>query len=145
MTTLTESIDTRPGGPNHHERAHRAGAPQSPLKATEETGMLLRRTCVSVACDQCLDRPDGPESSERHWPTEAAALEAVAAVGWYVREDGGRVVCPNCIPVLVCEATGHEFTPWHLCGCGCRIAYRDCDRCGLEESRPTPLDARAVA
>jgi len=144
MTTLTESTDTRPGGPNHHERAHQAGAPQSPVKATEETGMLLLRICVSVACDQCLEGPGGP-GSERHWPTGAAALAAVTAVGWYVREDGGRVVCPACAPVLTCEATGHEFTGWYLCGCGCQIAYRDCDRCGLEESRTTPLDARAVA
>jgi hypothetical protein len=141
---LIEIPNTGPGGPNRQERAHRGGAPQSPVKATEETSMLLRHTCLSVACDQCLDHPDQP-GPHRHWPTEAAALDAVTALGWYVSEDGGRLLCPTCAPVLTCEAQGHEFTAWHRCGCSSQIAYRDCGRCGLEESRPTPPELRVVA
>ncbi|HEX2301782.1 MAG TPA: hypothetical protein VHH34_25310 [Pseudonocardiaceae bacterium] len=108
--------------------------------------MLQRHHCVSVACDQCGHRPGGPEF-EQHWPTATAALEAVIALGWYVAEDGHRVWCPDCGPVLVCEAEGHELSQWQACLCCSAVQYRHCSRCGLHESRPTtPVElAQAVA
>jgi hypothetical protein len=45
--------DTRPGGLNRQERAHRVGAPESLAEAIEEIGMVQVHTCVSVHCDQC--------------------------------------------------------------------------------------------
>lgn len=102
--------------------------------------MLLLHDCVSVACDQCRDRPGGPEF-EQHWPTAAAALDAIGVLGWYVTEDGRRVWCPTCGPVLSCEAEGHELGEWRVCGCCAAVQYRECSRCGLHESRPnTPAE-----
>jgi hypothetical protein len=100
--------DTRPGGPNRQERAHRAGAPESLTKAIEEIGMLQVHTCVSVHCDQCGNSPDGP-GFDAYWPTENAALDAAVAGGWLVGP-GGRLWCSACGPVLTCEAHGHEFS-----------------------------------
>jgi hypothetical protein len=60
--------------------------------------MLQTHICVSVRCGQCGDRPNGLES-EGHWPTEAAALDAVIADGWQI-EPSGRLLCPVCGPML---------------------------------------------
>jgi hypothetical protein len=108
--TLIDMHDTRPGGPNRQERAHRVGAPESPTKAIEENGMLQVHTCVSVHCDQCRDSLGSP-GFKAHYPTEDAALDAAAALGWWIGP-GGRLWCSACAPVLRCEAEGHEFTPW---------------------------------
>lgn len=133
-----EFHDTRPGGPNRQERAHRAGAPESLTEAIEEIGMLQVHTCVSVHCDQCRGSLGGP-GFEAHFATEDAALDAAAAEGWLVGP-GGRLWCSACGPILTCEAEGHEFSPWRLpVVSGGRLAlseYRHCRRCCLEESRP---------
>jgi hypothetical protein len=71
--TPTGVHDTRPGGPNRQERAHRVGAPESPTEAIEEIGMLQVHTHVSVHCGQCGDALGSP-GFEAHYPTEAAAL-----------------------------------------------------------------------
>ncbi len=81
--TPTGVQDTRPGGPNRQERAHRVGAAESLTHAIEEIGMLQVHTCVSVHCAQCGDSPGGA-GSEAHYPTEDAALDAAAAQGWLV-------------------------------------------------------------
>jgi hypothetical protein len=60
--------------------------------------MLQTHICVSVHCGQCGGRPNGLES-EGHWPTEAAALDAVLADGWQI-ESSGRLLCPECGPML---------------------------------------------
>jgi hypothetical protein len=60
--------------------------------------MLQTHICVSVHCGQCGDRPNGLES-EGHWPTEAAALDAVLADGWQI-ETSGQLLCPECGPIL---------------------------------------------
>jgi hypothetical protein len=125
-----EFHNTRPGGPNHQERAHRAGAPESLTEAIEEIGMLQVHTCVSVHCDQCRGSLGGPRF-EAHFATEDAALDAAAAEGWLVGP-GGRLWCSACGPILTCEAEGHEFSPWRLP----LSEYRHCRRCCLEESRP---------
>jgi hypothetical protein len=140
---LTDVHDTRPGGPNRQERAHRVGAPESPAQAIEEIGMLQVHTCVSVHCDQCEDSLGGA-GSEAHYPTEDAALDAAAAAGWLIGP-GGHLWCSACGPVLTCEAEGHEFSEWHdqvtldghLAGGTYRPggAYRHCRRCCLHESR----------
>jgi hypothetical protein len=133
-----ELHDTRPGGPNRQERAHRAGAPESLTEAIEEIGMLQVHSCVSVHCDQCRSSLGGP-GFEAHFATEDAALDAAVAEGWLVGP-GGRLWCSACGPILTCEAEGHEFSPWRLpVVSGGRLAlseYRHCRRCCLEESRP---------
>jgi hypothetical protein len=135
--TSTDVHDTRPGGPNRQERAHRAGAPESPTEAIEEIGMLQVHTCVSVHCGQCGDALGSP-GFEAHYPTEAAALDATAAEGWLVGR-GGRLWCSACGPVLGCEAEGHEFSDWRrpvvANGRLPSSEYRHCRRCCLEESR----------
>lgn len=118
--------------------------------------MLQTQTCVVIHCDQCGDSPHGPQY-EPHWPTESEALVAVSTQGWHVEGDGTRLLCPDCAPVLLCEAAGHEFTPWRRCRCEqlvpahrpgpaglCGMDFRYCARCCLHESRPAPTD-RAVA
>lgn len=156
--TPTELNNTRPGGPNRQERTHRAGAPQSPVKAIEETAMLRRHNCVSVHCDQCGTTP-GRAEFEAHYPSEAAALDAARRDGWLVGREG-RLLCAVCGPILAqCEAEGHQFTAWQRpnaelagpggawCGCGplggshrlgsvdCGREYRYCERCCAFESR----------
>ncbi len=129
--------DTRPGGPNRQERAHRVGAPESPAEAIEEIGMLQVHTCVSVHCGQCRDALGNP-GFEAHYPTEAAALDVAAAQGWLV-DRGGLLWCSACGPVLTCEAEGHEFSDWRrpviANGRPASSEYRHCRRCCLEESR----------
>jgi hypothetical protein len=141
--TLIDVHDTRPGGPNRQERAHRVGVPESLTEAIKELGMIQVHTCVSVHCDQCGDALGDP-GFEAHYPTEDAALDAAAAQGWGVGP-GGRLWCSACGPVLTCEAEGHEFTQW----CPVLIdqaaataegqpvsrEYRYCRRCCLHESR----------
>jgi hypothetical protein len=76
--------------------------------------MLQTHICVSVHCGQCGDRPNGLES-EGHWPTEAAALDAVIADGWQI-EPSGRLLCPECGPVLTRAAGDAQAQPlvwWH--------------------------------
>jgi hypothetical protein len=137
----TNPIDvhnTRPGGPNRQERAHRVGAPESLAEATEEIRMVQVHTCVSVHCDQCMGSL-GSSGFEAHYATEDAALDAAAAEGWLVGP-GGRLWCSACGPVLMCEAEGHEFSQWrHPVISDERPVlseYRHCRRCCLEESRP---------
>ncbi len=140
--TVIDVFDTRPGGPNRQERAHRVGAPESLTEATKEMGMLQVHTCVSVHCDQCGDSPGSP-GSEAHWPTEDAALDAAAAEGWLVGP-GGRLRCSACALAPACEVEGHEFTPWRhprtergeLLG---GRQYRHCRRCCAHESRLAAL------
>jgi hypothetical protein len=140
--------DTRPGGPNRQERAHRVGAPESPTEAIEENGMLQVHACVSVHCAQCGSALGGP-GFEAHYPAEDAALDAAGAQGWRVGP-GGRLWCSACAPVLTCEAEGHEFTQWRhprtergeLIG---GRQYRHCRRCCLHESRLAALLAADVA
>jgi hypothetical protein len=79
--------------------------------------MLQTHICVSVHCGQCGDRPTGLES-ERHWPTEAAALDAVLADGWQI-ESSGRLLCPECGPPLTSTADDAQAQPldwWHTDG-----------------------------
>jgi hypothetical protein len=76
--------------------------------------MLQTHICVSVHCGQCGDKPNGLES-EGHWPTEAAALDAVIADGWQI-EPSGRLLCPECGPVLTRtadDAQAQPRVPWH--------------------------------
>ena len=89
--TLIDAHDTRPGGPNRHERDHRVGTPESLTEATKEIGMLQVHTCVSVHCGQCGDSLGSP-GFEAHYPTEDAALDAAAGQGWRVGP-GGRLWC----------------------------------------------------
>jgi hypothetical protein len=135
--SLIDEYRTRPGGPNRQERAHRVGAAESPTNTTKETGMLQVQTCVSAHCHQCGDALGGP-GFEAHYPSENAALDAAAAQGWRIGP-GDRLWCSACGPVLVCEAEGHEFSPWRYPALfGPRPAlseYRHCHRCSLVESR----------
>jgi hypothetical protein len=151
--TLIDVQDTRPGGPNRQERAHRVGAPESLTNAIKETGMLQVHTCVSVHCDQCGDNLGGP-GFQTHYPTEDAVLDVAAAQGWRVGP-GGRLWCSACGPVLTCDTRGHEFTPWrHVLINECQELftrlghaattadghlvsreYRYCRQCCLHESR----------
>jgi hypothetical protein len=130
--------DTRPGGPNRQERAHRVVAPESLAEAIGEIGMVQVHTCVSVHCDQCRGSLGSP-GFEAHYATEDAALDAAAAAGWLVGP-GGRLWCSACGPVLTCEVEGHEFSAWrHPVISEERPVlseYRHCRRCCLEESRP---------
>jgi hypothetical protein len=131
--------DTRPGGPNRQERAHRAGTPGSLIEATKEIGMVQVHTCVSVHCDQCGDSPGSPWF-EAHWPTEDVAVDAAAAEGWLVGP-GGWLWCSACGSVLMCEAESHDFSAWrHPVTSSGQPAgsseYRHCRRCCLHESRP---------
>ncbi|MGH3854096.1 MAG: hypothetical protein ACRDR6_11490 [Pseudonocardiaceae bacterium] len=152
--TLIEMRNTRPGGPNRQERAHRGGAPEPLTEAIKEIGMLQVQTCVSVHCVQCGDALGDP-GFEAHYPTEDAALDAAAAQGWRVGP-GGRLWCSACGPVMTCEAQVHEFTQWHLLPVDehhgplphpdqaaatakerpAGREYRSCRRCCLHESRP---------
>ncbi|MBV8541923.1 MAG: hypothetical protein JO063_07805 [Pseudonocardiales bacterium] len=154
--TLIDVHDTRPGGPNRQERAHRVGVPESLTEAIKEFGMIQVHTCVSVHCDQCVDALGDP-GFEAHYPTEDAALDAAAAQGWEVGP-GGRLWCSACGPVLTCAVESHEFTEWRavlLCvdelheslagtehaaapaeGHPVGREYRYCQRCCLHESRP---------
>jgi hypothetical protein len=86
---LTDVHDTRPGGSDRQERAHRVGAPTSPAETIKESGMVQVHTCVSVHCDQCGDSLGSP-GVEAHYLTEDAALDAAAAEGWRV-SPGGRL------------------------------------------------------
>ena len=97
--------------------------------------MVQVHTCVSVHCDQC-GLPLGSPNYEAHYPTEDAALDAAERAGW-VCGPGGRWWCSCCGPVLICEAEGHEFTPWQpgSQGDGPGREYRYCRRCCLHESR----------
>jgi hypothetical protein len=70
-----------------------------------------------------------------HYPTETAALDAAMSDGWVVARDG-RLLCSACGPALVCEAEGHQFTAWRCVVPG--REYRNCVRCCLHDSRPTP-------
>ena len=119
--------------------------------------MLQVQTCVSVHCHHCGDALGDP-GFEAHYPSEDAALDAAAAQGWRIGP-GERLWCSACGPVLVCEAEGHEFTPWRavlLCveevhelladteqaampagGQPIGREYRCCLRCHLHESRPS--------
>jgi hypothetical protein len=134
--TPTDVHDTRPGGPNRQERAHRVGAPESPTEAIEEIEMVQVHACVSVHCGQCGNALGSP-GFEAHYPTEAAALDAADAGGWLV--DRGRLWCSACGPVLTCEAEGHEFSEWRrpvvAHGRPANSEYRHCRRCCLDESR----------
>jgi hypothetical protein len=136
-----EVHDTRPGGGNRQERAHRAGAPKSLAEATEEIGMVQVHTCVSVHCDQCRDSLGNP-GFEAHYPSADAALEAATAEGWLVGP-GGRLWCSACGPVLTCEAEGHDFSRWRRAAdSGQKPVAREhqiCLRCGLHESRPVTV------
>ncbi len=114
--------------------------------------MLQVHACVSVHCHQCGDGLGGP-AFEAHYPSEAAALDMVAAQGWRVGP-GGRLWCSACGPVLTCELEGHEFIPWRRApnddaqvlsggevGGGETVGgdageYRYCRRCCVHESRP---------
>jgi hypothetical protein len=146
-TTLTEVFDTRPGGPNRQERAHRVGAPESPAEEIEEIGMLQVHTCVSVHCDQCGEPLGGP-GALGHYPNEDAALNAAAMQRWRVYP-GGRLRCSSCALALACEVEGHEFTEWRhprtergeLLG---GSQYRHCRRCCVCESRLAALLATNV-
>lgn len=124
--------------------------------------MLTRQTCVVAHCDLCGDGPYDP-SMELHYPSEDAALDALAVQGWDIAAAGGRLACPDCHTVASCEAEGHEFTGWQRCRCGqlvaahrrgpggrCGLAFRYCQRCCLHESQPAPDhegdgDGRVVA
>ncbi|MGB8201440.1 MAG: hypothetical protein WCF33_17415, partial [Pseudonocardiaceae bacterium] len=86
--TVIDVFDTRPGGPNRQERAHRVGAPESPAEEIEEMGMLQVHTCVSVHCDQCGE-PLGDPEIQGHYPSEDAALNAAATQRWRATRVGG--------------------------------------------------------
>lgn len=133
--------------------------------------MLQLTTCVSVECDKCGATPDGG-NARTSWGSEArgavvagavlrvtaAALETVAALGWRLMD--GQLLCPDCVAVRMCEATGHEFTVWYRtrsCGCargpgghpggpsGCGLEFRYCTRCGRDESRYALRDTGCAA
>lgn len=128
-----EVHNTRPGGRNRQERAHRAGAPESLAQAIEESGMVQVHTCASVHCDQCGDSLDS-QGLEVHFATEDAALDAADAAGWLVGP-GGRLWCSACGPVLTCEAEGHQFGSWRRDASSDR-EHRLCVRCCLHDTRP---------
>ncbi len=76
--------------------------------------MLQTHICVCVHCGQCGDRPHSLES-EGHWPTEAAALDAVIADGWQT-EPSGQLLCPGCGPMPARssdDAQAPRLDRWH--------------------------------
>jgi hypothetical protein len=111
--------------------------------------MVQVHTCVSVRCDQC-GLPLGSPNYETHYPTEDAALDAAESAGW-VCGPGGQWWCSCCGPVLICDAEGHEFTPWKPAPVTGELRwvgrkYRYCRRCCLHESRtPHPRDVTLPA
>ncbi|PZS29476.1 MAG: hypothetical protein DLM61_12805 [Pseudonocardiales bacterium] len=143
----TDVSNTRPGGPNRQERAHRVGAPESLSEAIEEVGMVQVHTCVSVHCDQCGQALGGP-GVEAHYPNESAALDAAVTEGWQVGP-GGRLWCSACGAVLTCEDEGHQFSAWgrpvNPSGQPSASEYRNRGRCCLYESRPASTDAAEMA
>lgn len=100
--------------------------------------MIRLHTCVSVHCDQCGDALGSPECEE-HYRSERAALDAATAERWRAGT-AGRLVCPACAPILVCEVEGHPFSPWRRPmwpdGLVTLSEYRYCWRCCELESRP---------
>lgn len=99
--------------------------------------MVQVHTCVSIHCHQCA-QPLGAPEFEAHYPTETAALDAAQTAGW-LPGPGETWWCSACGPVLVCEAEGHQFTPWKPADAAesrwVGREYRYCSRCCLHESR----------
>ncbi|MGH3696919.1 MAG: hypothetical protein ACRDRX_23560 [Pseudonocardiaceae bacterium] len=100
--------------------------------------MLQVHTCVSVHCEHCGDALGGP-LFQAHYRTGKAALDAAATEGW--RADPGRgLLCSACVPVLTCDAEGHNFSTWRhpltVNGRPALSEYRHCWRCCRHESRP---------
>jgi hypothetical protein len=104
--------------------------------------MLQVHTCVSVHCDQC-GHILGLPAHALHFRTENAAINAATADRWRIGTDG-QWWCSACAPALICQAEGHQFTPWR-----CPRSHRDrsapseyryCRRCCALESRPATRD-----
>jgi hypothetical protein len=100
--------------------------------------MIQVHTCVSVHCDQCTDALGKPAYTV-HFRTENAAMDAATADGWRIDSDG-QWWCSACAPALICQAQGHQFSPWrhpHIRnGRPAPSEYRYCRRCCVLESRP---------
>jgi hypothetical protein len=106
--------------------------------------MIQLHTCVSVHCDQC-DQPFGRLTRARHFRTENAAITAATTQGWRIGPDG-TWWCSICAPALICQAQGHQFTPWRCPQIRnehpAPSEYRYCRRCCVLEDRPAPQNRR---
>jgi hypothetical protein len=100
--------------------------------------MIQVHTCVSVHCDRCGDALGDP-GFQAHYRNERSALDAATAQRWRI-DRGRRLLCSACVPVLTCEAEGHEFSEWRhpvtAAGHPGPSEYRHCRRCCRHESRP---------
>jgi len=106
--------------------------------------MIQVQTCVSVHCDQCGHILGLPERAW-HFRTEGAAINAAITDRWRIGPDR-QWWCAICAPALICQADGHQFTPWRrpqLRGeHPAPSEYRYCRRCCLLEDRPAAGQSR---
>ena len=106
--------------------------------------MIQVHTCVSVHCDQCGHILGLPERAW-HFRTEGAAINAAITDRWRIGPDG-QWWCAICAPALICQADGHQFTPWRYPQTRSEhpapSEYRYCRRCCVLEDRPAAGQSR---
>ncbi len=106
--------------------------------------MIQVHTCVSVHCDQCGHILGLPEPAW-HFRTEGAAINAAITDRWRIGPDG-QWWCAICAPALICQADGHQFTPWRCPQTRSEhpapSEYRYCRRCCVLEDRPAAGQSR---
>jgi hypothetical protein len=106
--------------------------------------MIQVHTCVSVHCDQCGHILGLPERAW-HFRTEGAAINAATAARWRIGPDG-QWWCAICAPALICQADGHQFTPWRSPQTRgehpAPSEYRYCRRCCVLQDRPAAGQSR---
>ncbi|HZS22665.1 MAG TPA: hypothetical protein VFA63_16990 [Pseudonocardiaceae bacterium] len=99
---------------------------------------------MSVHCDQCGHILGLPERAW-HFRTEGAAINAAITDRWRIGPDG-QWWCAICAPALICQADGHQFTPWRCPQTRSEhpapSEYRYCRRCCVLEDRPAAGQSR---
>ncbi|MFI6026369.1 hypothetical protein [Amycolatopsis magusensis] len=119
---------------------HQPTTPEPSTPDVLPTGFTTA-SCFLVACRTCNGAFDEESEGVYHFPSIAAAADALTDAGWWLTQDG--VQCDMCAAKESCARYGHAWEPWRLCRCGGRIPVhfvqmdvRHCVSCQAHEERP---------
>lgn len=96
--------------------------------------------CVTIRCDRCLVAASDHTGRPQHWTDLDQALTDLSGPTFEWQATQTEHICRACVLARVCQAAGHEWTPWQPLTlpdpAGEELFFAICTRCGKDNVLP---------